>query len=208
MPRLSLLLFLAVTACARGTVTPDAAGPDPAAPDSFDVAVETTAGTFTLRSHRAWAPHGVDRFHRLVGEGFYDETRFFRVVSGFVVQFGLSGDPKLSTRWEGAPIADDTVRATNRRGTLVFARAGKNSRTTQLFFNLVDNGMLLDAADGFGFPPIAEITSGVEVLDKIFPGYGEAPDQGRIQAEGNAYLGRDFPKLDAIKSAKVVTHWP
>ncbi len=203
-PSLLLLAVLWASACAPKGGPPS---PDPAAPDSFDVTMETTVGTITLRSRRAWAPNGVDRFHRLVSEGFYDDVRFFRVMPGFVVQFGLSGDPKATAKWEAAPIPDDTVRTTNRRGTVVFARAGQNSRTSQLFFNLVDNGMLLDAADGFGFPPIAEITSGVEVLDRIFPGYGEAPDQGRIMAEGNAYLGRDFPKLDAIKSARVVAHW-
>lgn len=207
MIRTSLLLLtiLSAGACAPKGGSPSS---DPAAPDSFDVAMETTAGTITLRSRRAWAPNGVDRFHRLVSEGFYDDVRFFRVVPGFVIQFGLSGDPKASARWEAAPILDDSVRTTNRRGTLVFARARENSRTSQLFFNLVDNGMMLDAADGFGFPPIAEITSGIEVLDKIFAEYGEAPDQGRIMGEGNAYLKEAFPKLDAVTKARVTAHWP
>jgi peptidyl-prolyl cis-trans isomerase A (cyclophilin A) len=202
---LAAITLLLSAACAPKGGSPTT---DPAAPDSFDVTMETTAGTITLRSRRAWAPHGVDRFHRLVSEGFYDDVRFFRVVPGFVIQFGLSGDPTVTRKWEGAPIMDDTVRTTNRRGTLVFARAGQNTRTSQLFFNLVDNGMMLDAADGFGFPPIAEITSGVEVLDKIFPGYGEAPDQGRIMGEGNAYLEESFPKLDAITTARVTARWP
>ena len=103
---------------------------------------------------------------------------------------------------------DDTLKVTNRRGTVVFARAGQNSRTSQLFFNTVDNGLILDATDGFGFPPFAEITSGIEVLDKIFQGYGEAPDQGQLMRAGNAYLQENFPKLDYIKSAKVTSHWP
>ena len=197
-------LLLASTGCARQ----GAISADPAAPDSFDVQMETSVGTITLRSRRAWAPHGVDRFHRLVSEGFYNDVRFFRVVPGFVIQFGLSGDPKASAKWEAAPIVDDTVKVTNKRGTVVFARAGQNSRTSQLFFNTVDNGLMLDAADGFGFPPFAEITSGLDVMDKIFQGYGEAPDQGQIMRAGNAYLQENFPKLDFIKSAKVTSHWP
>lgn len=207
MIRTSLLLLtiLSAAACAPKGGSPS---PDPAAPDSFDVVMETSAGPITLRSHRDWAPHGVDRFHRLVSEGFYDDVRFFRVVPGFVIQFGLSGDPAASAKWEGAPIVDDTVKVTNKRGTVVFARAGRDSRTSQLFFNTADNGLMLDAADGFGFPPFAEITSGIEVLDKIFQGYGEAPDQGRIMSAGNAYLQENFPKLDYIKSAKVTSHWP
>ncbi len=202
---LALVAILAATACAPKGGSPS---PDPAAPDSFDVTMETTVGPITLRSRRAWAPNGVDRFHRLVSEGFFNDVRFFRVVPGFVVQFGLSGDPKATATWEAAPIQDDSVRTTNRRGTLVFARAGQNTRTSQLFFNLVDNGMMLDMADGFGFPPIAEITSGIESMDRIFAEYGEAPDQGQIMARGNAYLKEAFPKLDGIVSAKVTAHWP
>lgn len=201
---LVLLTVLSAGACAPKGGSPS---PDPAAPDSFDVAMETTVGTITLRSRRAWAPNGVDRFHRLVSEGFYDDVRFFRVVPGFIIQFGLSGDPKATAKWEAAPIVDDSVRTTNRHGTLVFARAGQNTRTSQLFFNLADNGMMLDAADGFGFPPIAEITSGIEVINKIFAGYGEAPDQSQIMSRGNAYLKEAFPKLDAVLSAKVTAKW-
>ncbi len=182
--------------------------PDPAAPDSFDVAFETTAGTITVRSRRAWAPIGVDRFHRLVTDGFFDEVRFFRVVPGFITQFGLSGDAGVNRRWRDAPLQDDPVQTTNAKGTLAFARGNENSRTTQLFFNLADNGMILDMAQGFGFPPIAETISGIETLDKIFPGYGESPDQGRVMSEGNDYLIKNFPQLDAIKSAKIVAHWP
>jgi cyclophilin family peptidyl-prolyl cis-trans isomerase len=202
---LAVLTALVATACSPKSGTPS---PDPAAPDSFDVTMETTVGTITVRSRRAWAPNGVDRFHRLVSEGFYNDVRFFRVVPGWVVQFGLSGDPKETAKWEAAPILDDTVKVTNKRGTLVFARAGQNSRTSQLFFNLVDNGMILDMADGFGFPPIAEITSGIEVIDRIFAGYGEAPNQMQIMAQGDAYLKEAFPKLDGIVSAKVTAHWP
>lgn len=199
------LLLLLAAACAPAA---DPMTPDPAAPDSFDVAFETTAGTITVRSRRAWAPFGVDRFHRLVSEGFFDDVRFFRVVPGFITQFGLSGDPAENRRWQDAPIQDDPVLTTNARGTLVFARARENTRTTQLFFNLVDNGMILDMADGFGFPPIAETISGIETLDAIFPGYGESPDQGRVMSEGNAYLTKNFPQLDGIKRAKIVAHWP
>lgn len=200
-----LLLALSVAAC---TPASQPMTPDPAAPDSFDVAFETTAGTITVRSHRAWAPIGVDRFHRLVSEGFFSEVRFFRFVPGFITQFGLSGDPAENRRWQGAPMRDDPVQTTNARGTLAFARGNENSRTTQLFFNLADNGMILDMAQGFGFPPIAETISGIETLDAIFPGYGESPDQGRVMSEGNAYLKKAFPQLDAIKSATIVAHWP
>lgn len=198
-----LILFAAACSPAAQPMTPD-----PAAPDSFDVAFETTAGTITVRSRRAWAPIGVDRFHRLVSEGFFDDVRFFRFVPGFITQFGLSGDAAVNSRWQDAPLEDDPVLTTNARGTLAFARGNENSRTTQLFFNLADNGMILDMAQGFGFPPIAETISGIETLDAIFPGYGESPDQGRVMSEGNAYLTENFPQLSAIKSAKIVAHWP
>ena len=192
-------LLVASTGCARQ----GAISPDPAAPDSFDVAMETTVGTITLRSRRAWAPHGVDRFHRLVSEGFYNDVRFFRVVPGFIIQFGLSGDPKATAKWEAAPIVDDTLKVTNKRRDGGLCPRRPEQPHLAALLQPVDNGMILDATDGFGFPPFAEITSGIEVLDKIFPGYGEAPDQGQLMRAGNAYLQENFPKLDYIKSAKV-----
>jgi cyclophilin family peptidyl-prolyl cis-trans isomerase len=188
---------------------PDTAAFATPAPDSFRVDFETSRGTFVVEAHRDWAPYGVDRFYHLVREGYYDENRFFRVVPGFVVQWGIHGDPNVSKVWREFSIADDSVRRSNTRGMLSYASglpANPHSRTTQLFINLVDNAML----DGMGFAPIAEVVSGMTVVDSLFSGYGEGapggngPDQGRIQEQGNAYLLRDFPRLDYIKTARVV----
>lgn len=177
------------------------------APDSFDVRFETTAGDFVVRARRERAPHGVDRFHRLVEEGFYDDTRFFRVIEGFVAQFGLSGDPETNAKWRPRTIPDDEVVANNDRGTVTFAMAGPDTRTTQLFINLVDNRRL----DTMGFAPIGEVVEGMDVVDRLHSGYGEGaprgrgPDQSRIHSEGNAYLDREYPDLDAIRRATVVS---
>lgn len=175
------------------------------APDSFDVRFETTKGDFVVRARREWAPHGVDRFHRLVEEGFYDDNRFFRVIDGFVVQFGLSGDPRENARWRPRTIPDDEVVTNNDRGTVTFAMAGPDTRTTQLFVNLVDNRRL----DTMGFAPIGEVVEGMDVVESLHSGYGEGaprgrgPDQSRIHSEGNAYLDEEFPELDAIRRARV-----
>ncbi|MBW3660917.1 MAG: peptidylprolyl isomerase [Gemmatimonadetes bacterium] len=177
-----------------------------AAPPVFDVRFETTAGDFVVRARREWAPHGVDRFHDLVEDGFYDGTRFFRVVDGFVAQFGLSGDPARNERWRRRSIPDDPVVTHNDRGTVTFAMAGPDTRTTQLFINLVDNRRL----DTMGFAPIGEVVEGMDVVDRLHSGYGEGaprgegPDQSRIHAEGNAYLDREYPELDHVRSAVVV----
>ena len=182
------------------------------APDSFRVAFETSRGRFDVVAHRAWAPIGVDRFHDLVRRRYYDEARFFRVVSGFVAQFGLAGDPRVTEAWRSRPIPDEPVRQTNRRGRLAFARGGPNTRSAQLYINLRDNARL-DTLDGFGFPPIAEVVSGLGVVDSLFAGYGEAaprgsgPPQDSIRAQGNAYLRRAFPRLDFIRRARVVRAW-
>jgi len=170
------------------------------APASFRVRFETGGGPFVVEVTRAWAPHGADRLYNLVRHGFYDGARFFRVVPGFVVQFGLSGDPAVSARWRPATIADDPVTQHNTRGTITFATAGPNTRTTQLFINYRDNSRL----DGMGFAPLGRVVEGMDVVDHIYAGYGERPDQGRIEAQGNAYLAAQFPHLDSITRATIV----
>jgi peptidyl-prolyl cis-trans isomerase A (cyclophilin A) len=185
--------------------------PDPAAlaapaPDSFKVAVESSKGNFTIVARRDWAPRGVDRFYHLVELGYFDEARFFRVLRGFMAQFGLHGDPRVNAAWEALSIPDDPVKQTNRRGTVSFAMAGPNTRTTQLFINYNDNGNL----DGMGFAPIGEVVEGMAVVDSLYANYGEGapdgsgPDQTRIITQGNAYLTQNFPRLDFIRRARVV----
>ena len=171
------------------------------APDTFNAHFETSAGAFTVQVTRAWAPVGADRFYNLVKNGFFDGTRFFRVVPGFVVQFGLSGDPAVSARWHTASIPDDPVAQHNTRGTITFATAGPNTRTTQLFINFGDNVNL----DGQGFAPFGRVVDGMGVVDKIYSGYGERPDQGLIESQGNTYLASQFPRLDSIAKATIAT---
>lgn len=182
------------------------------APDSFLVRFETTRGDFTVLARRNWAPHGVDRFHYLVGHGFYDEARFFRVLPNFVAQFGIPADPRVAAVWNERRIPDDRGTASNRRGTVSFARGGPESRTTQLFVNLRDNARL-DTLGGFGFPPIGEVVQGMVVVDSLYSGYGEGPPRGSgpaqdsIRLQGNPYLDRRYPRLDAIRRARIVTTW-
>jgi cyclophilin family peptidyl-prolyl cis-trans isomerase len=176
------------------------AAPTPV-PDSFRVTFETSRGRFVVQVNRAWAPNGADRFHELVAQHFFDETRFFRVVPGFVAQFGLSGDPKGNAAWDAKPIPDDSVRKSNAHGVLTFASMGPGTRTHQLFINLADNARL----DGMGFPPIGRVIEGLSVVDSLYAGYGEDPDQTSIQMQGNTYLARTFPKLDYIKTARLST---
>lgn len=176
------------------------------APGVFQVRFETSKGDFVVQAHRAWAPRGVDRFHQLVNSGFFDNTRFFRVVSGFMVQFGVHGDPAVNMAWEKLAIPDDSVTQSNTRGMVTFAMAGPDTRTTQLFINLVDNRQL----DEMGFAPIGRVVSGMEVVDSLYAGYGDGPpsgfgpDQMQLMREGNAYLEREFPKLDFIRTARLV----
>jgi len=176
------------------------------APATYRVNFDTSAGTFVVQVTRAWAPNGADRFFNLVKNGFYDDARFFRVISNFMVQFGIPADPAIAAVWRNARIAPDPVRESNRRGFITYAMAGTpDSRTTQVFINFRDNANL----DGGGFAPFGQIMTGMDVVDKLYSGYGEGapngkgPDQGRIQMEGNAYLMKEFPNLSYIKKATI-----
>jgi len=175
------------------------------APDQYDILFETTKGSFRARVQRAWSPNGADRLHELVESGYYDEVAFFRVLDGFVAQFGISGDPEVGARWRGRPIEDDPVEASNTTGSISFAMAGPGTRTTQLFINLADNTRL----DDMGFSPVAEVTEGMDVVRSLYGGYGEGaprgngPDQGAIHGRGNDYLRESFPDLDYINRATI-----
>ncbi len=222
MKRLAILLLLA--GCDQAPAgTPPSTPPAPAAnanplldpnhpemkkqaPAEFRVRFETDAGTFAILVTREWAPLGADRFYNLVRNGFYDSNRFFRVAPGFVTQFGLSGDPLVSAAWRTANIPDDPRKQPNARGTITFANSGQNSRTTQVFINFKDN-VALDG-EGRGFAPFGKVIAGMDVVDGVCAEYAEAPgarapDQGRIQLEGNEYLRREFPRLTYVVRAKV-----
>jgi len=175
------------------------------APATYKARFDTNKGAFVIEVHRAWAPHGADRFYNLVKNGFYDNVRFFRVMSGFMAQFGINGDPALMAKWRLARIPDDPVRKSNSRGMVTFATAGPNTRTTQVFINYSDNRNL----DGFGFAPFGQVVSGMAVVDSLNAEYGDGPpegrgpDQVRMQMEGNAYLAKDFTRMDYIKKATI-----
>jgi peptidyl-prolyl cis-trans isomerase A (cyclophilin A) len=173
------------------------------APATFAAEFRTTEGTFVVTVHRAWAPRGADRFYNLVKAGFFNGDEFFRVVKGFVVQFGISGFPPVSSAWQHATIPDDPVRAKNTVGTITYADAGPNTRTTQVFINLADNSGSLD---GQGFAPFGKVTSGMKVVNKLYGGYGEAVTslQPQIESQGNAFLKKRFPKLDSVIRARIV----
>ena len=171
------------------------------APEVYKVNLTTTKGDLIIQVNRAWAPIGADRFYNLVKSGFYKDAAFFRIVPRFVAQFGIPARPDVAAAWDHAYIVDDRVTQSNKRGTLTFATAGPNTRTTQIFINFSDNAAL----DSQGFAPFGVVTDGMEtVVDKFFAGYGESPDQGRITAFGKAYLDKSFPNLDRIVSAVVM----
>lgn len=199
------------TTAGADTVAPnfrDSASPgmQARAPDVFQARFETSEGEFVVEVQRTWAPQGADRFYNLVRSGYFDGVRFFRVISGFMAQFGIHGDPAVSAAWRGRQIADDPVRQSNVRGMVTFATAGPNTRTTQLFINFGNNRGL----DAQGFAPFGRVIQGMDVVDRLYPGYGEGapggsgPRQDRIQVEGNAYLERDFPELDYVRRATIV----
>ena len=198
-----LALTCAAPAWSQGLANPAALN-EPA-PPTFRVKFDTSKGPFVVEVHRDWAPTGADRFYNLVKNGFFDNARFFRVISGFMVQFGINADPKLSAVWREARIKDDSVKQSNKRGYITFATAGPDTRTTQVFINFGDNAGL----DDQGFAPFGQVISGMNVVDSLYSGYGEGapggqgPEQGRIQREGNAYLTKEFSKLDYIKTATI-----
>jgi cyclophilin family peptidyl-prolyl cis-trans isomerase len=206
------LIFLLVFACSfRGQrASPSAAAAvvaETPAPNVFRVRVETTAGDFVVEAHRAWAPNGVDRLHQLVLAGLFNDSRFFRVVPGFVAQFGIPGNPKIAQVWRTKTIADDPVVQNNRRGFISYAMTGPNTRSTQLYINMADNSRL----DTQGFVPIGQVVEGMEVVDKLYSGYGETSGggmrggkQAKLFEEGNAWLDREFPKLDKLVKATLI----
>jgi peptidyl-prolyl cis-trans isomerase A (cyclophilin A) len=173
------------------------------APATYGVQFTTTMGTFVVTVHRSWAPRGADRFYNLVRARFYDGNEFFRVVKGFVVQFGISGFPSVSTAWQNANIKDDPVKASNTVGTITYADAGPNTRTTQVFINLGNNAANLD---GQGFAPFGKVTAGMAVVNELYGGYDDRPTnlQGAIASQGNSFLKKRFPKLDSVIRARIV----
>jgi peptidyl-prolyl cis-trans isomerase A (cyclophilin A) len=185
---------------------PKSASMTQTAPATFRVKFQTGQGDFVVEAQRDWAPIGVDRFYNLVKNGFYDGTCFFRVISGFMAQFGIHGDPKVAAAWRQERIQDDPVKQSNKRGYMSYATAGPGSRTTQLFINYADNSQL----DKMGFAPIGRVVEGLAVVDRLYAGYGEGapqgkgPNQGRIQTEGNDYLTKNFPQLDCITKATII----
>ncbi len=203
---------LALSAAALALAAPAAAAPNPAllhpaslhakAPATYQARFVTTKGPFVVTVHRAWAPRGADRFYNLVRNGFYDGQRLFRVVPGFVVQWGISGDPAVAKAWANANIPDDPVRHSNTPGTIAFADAGPNTRSTQVFVNLGSNAGL----DTQGFAPFGIVTSGGAAIDALYHGYGEKPtgDQAQMTAQGEAFFEKTFPKLDRILTARIV----
>jgi peptidyl-prolyl cis-trans isomerase A (cyclophilin A) len=211
MIRLAAILFaLTITVPAFGQGAGSSGLANPAAlheqaPATYKVKFDTSKGPFVVEVHRDWAPLGADRFYNLVKNGFYNNGRFFRVISGFMVQFGVNANPAISAQWRSARIGDDPVKQSNARGLITFATAGPNTRTTQVFINYADNSAL----DRQGFAPFGQVISGMNVVDALYSGYGEGapsgggPDQSRVQSEGNAYLTTAFPKLDYINSATI-----
>jgi peptidyl-prolyl cis-trans isomerase A (cyclophilin A) len=182
------------------------------APEMFKAEFMTTKGDFVIEVHRDWSPHGADRFYNLVKAGFFDGVSFFRVHPGFMVQFGVSGKPAIAKAWENANIPDDPVMGSNKRGFVTYAMSSApNSRATQLFINFKDNAFL----DPQHFAPFGEVISGMDVVDMLYSGYGEipamggkGPDPDKIEAEGDAYLLKNFPMIDNIKTAKMLPAEP
>ncbi|MEQ1947938.1 MAG: peptidylprolyl isomerase [Bryobacteraceae bacterium] len=170
------------------------------APETFRVKFTTTKGDVLIDVTRAWAPLGADRFYNLIRGNFYKDAAFFRVVPRFVAQFGIPARPDVARVWDNAKIVDDKVLQSNKRGTLTFATAGPNTRTTQIFINYSDNAAL----DAQGFAPFGVVVEGMDLVDKFFAGYGESPNQGLITAQGKAYLDKGFPNLDRILSTTIV----
>jgi len=215
-PLLAIVLLASAVGCTalRGPTVPPPPPPITppmlAAADSFLVRIETSKGPMELMVRTAWAPRGAAQLGELVLNAYYDGGRFFRVLPGFVVQWGLAADPAMTATWLPRRIPDDPVMETNRRGTVTYAMGGRDTRTTQLFINLRDNARL----DGMGFAPVGEIISGLTVVDSLYAGYGEGapmgrgPAQDRITKEGEPYLAAEFPLLDRLVSMRLLSLWP
>jgi peptidyl-prolyl cis-trans isomerase A (cyclophilin A) len=209
MKALILLLVTGSVMLAQAPPPAPAAAPAPnlmnpstlkaTAPDLYRVKFATTHGDFVVEVHRAWAPLGADRFYNLVVNNFFTDAAFFRYVPNFIVQFGLPANPAIGRVWQSANIKDDPVKHGNSRGTLVFATAGPNTRTTQFFINFADNTPL----DAQGFAAFGQVVSGMNIAEGLYSGYGEKPDQGQITSVGKPYIDKNFPKLDSIKSATI-----
>ncbi len=224
LPLLAVAAAFLFTACDKKAETPGASAPaaapaqtmpaaaaNPAllspekanekAPDVFKVKIATTKGEMTVEAHRAWSPNGADRFYNLVKIGYYDDTAIFRVMDGFMAQVGMHGDPTVMAKWQNARIPDDPIGVqSNKPGFVTFATCGPNCRSTQIFFNFGDNRGL----DSQGFTPFGKVVEGTPVLGELYRGYGDAPDQSMIAAQGNAYFKSQFPNLDYIKTARIV----
>ncbi len=201
LPCLFLLLcsFSATNRCSGAQPARQTAN-DTRSPEKFRVLFDTTKGKFTVEVTRQWAPLGADRFYQAVQRKFFNDCAFFRVVPNFIVQFGINGNPEVQKKWREAKFKDDPVTQSNKPGTITFATAGRDTRTTQMFINFGDNTFL----DRMGFAPFGRVAQGMDVVRRINSEYGEQPDQGNIQTQGNAYLRRAFPRLDYIKTATVV----
>jgi peptidyl-prolyl cis-trans isomerase A (cyclophilin A) len=212
---LALCLLAFLWACASGSLPgggeallhPESPAVNRRAPDLFRVRLETSKGLIVLEIHRDWAPHGADRFYNLVRLGYYDEVRFFRVIAGRWAQFGIPGDPKIASLWRGRTLPDDPRRESNVRGAMTYAFAVPNGRTTQIFINLKDNSESLDPQ---GFAPFGRVIEGMDVAEALNAEYGESAGGGirggkqdPLFAGGNAYLDRQFPKLDRILRARI-----
>ena len=199
------LSLIAMPASVHAGSLTDPAALNEKAPPTYKAKFDTSKGAFVIEVHRDWAPNGADRFYNLVKNGFFNDARFFRVISGFMVQFGIHADPKISGVWRDADIKDDPVKQSNKRGFVTFATAGPDTRTTQVFINFADN----TALDDQGFSPFGQVISGMDVVDQLYSEYGEGapsgqgPDQGLVQKQGNAYLAKGFPKLDFIRKATI-----
>jgi peptidyl-prolyl cis-trans isomerase A (cyclophilin A) len=213
----SLLASAQTPPAAKGKEPPRGPGAKPSllnpaslkakAPDVFKAQFTTTKGDFVVEVHRDWSPNGADRFYNLVKNGFYDGAEFFRVVPNFMVQFGIPGNPKVAAAWGHANLRDDPVKEGNKRGRITYAMAGPNTRTSQVFINFRDNSNL----DSQGFAAFGEVTDGMDIVDKLYSGYGDmqemgghGPSPGKIETEGNAYLDKNFSQLDKIKTAKIL----
>jgi len=201
---LPLAVFALLAACS--SPAPKQAAAPTQAPDVYRVKFDTTKGPFIVEIHRDWAPRGADRFHELIEARYYDGLYFFRVIKGFVVQWGIHKDPATTAKWNAMTIPDDPVKQSNVRGTITFATSGPNTRSMEPFINLADNGRL----DGQGFSPFGKVVEGMEVVDQLYSGYGDGPpqgegvDQNKAEAQGNEYIEGRFPKLDRINTARIV----